>query len=587
MSSLSFSRVPVYRYYLLLRAYLSDLLKQILFLAVLVALNIALQLVNPQILRFFIDSATDPHSSALLFSALLFVGLAAAQLLLSVTADYSGEKIGWTAANRLRAHLLRHCLSLDLAFFKTRSGGELIDRIDGDVKGLAGFFSTLTVSLLGNIGLILGVIAVVFYENSVMGAFMSVYVGLALAVFNKMRAYSVPLWVRFGDARADFFAFVGEQLAATEDVRSSGAVPYSLYRFRKLMRSWFPLHMKAGFGFSFMWASSTVLVGVGTLLILVPGFYLREQGLVTTGTLYMMIFYMGLLAGPLDAIRELIENLQRAEANIKRVGQLLDLTPDIRESSDAAELADGPVSVQCRSLTFGYSKEETVLREIQFRLEAGESLGIVGRSGSGKTSLVRLLVRLYDPLEGDVLLGGMDIRRIQLRHLRDRVGLITQDVQIFNGTVRENLTLFKPDIPDDKIMPLLEETGLGAWFSTLPDGLDTVLPSGGGGLSAGEAQLLAYVRVFLKDPGLVILDEASSRLDPVTEKRLERTARKLLQGRTSILISHRPGMLRHADRILVMDSGRIAEQGSREQLLKRTDSRFSQLIRQGTGKESL
>jgi ATP-binding cassette subfamily B protein len=222
-----------------------------------------------------------------------------------------------------------------------------------------------------------------------------------------------------------------------------------------------------------------------------------------------------------------------------------------------------------------------VLHDVSFHLAPGRVLGLLGRTGSGKTTITRLLFRLYDPDSGAVCLNETDLRALPLVALRRRVGLVTQNIQLFHATVRDNLTFFDRSVADGRILGVLRDLGLDAWLHGLPAGLDTVLESGGGGLSAGEAQLLAFARVFLQDPGLVILDEASSRLDPATEALLERAVDRLLQGRTAILIAHRLGTVQRADEILILEAGRVEEQGARHDLARDPGSRFAQLLRTG------
>jgi ABC-type multidrug transport system fused ATPase/permease subunit len=221
-----------------------------------------------------------------------------------------------------------------------------------------------------------------------------------------------------------------------------------------------------------------------------------------------------------------------------------------------------------------------VLDNISFELKPGRVLGLLGRTGSGKTTLARLLLRLYDPTAGTVRLGGVAARDACLDDVRRHVGVVTQDVQLFHATVRDNLAFFNPAIGDEQIRAALYDLGLRRWYESLPDGLDTELEAGGA-LSAGEAQLLAFARLFLADPGLVILDEASSRLDPATEQLIERAVSKLLHDRTAIIIAHRLGTIERADEILILEQGRILEHGDRVGLAGDPDSRFAQLLRAG------
>jgi ATP-binding cassette subfamily B protein len=208
-------------------------------------------------------------------------------------------------------------------------------------------------------------------------------------------------------------------------------------------------------------------------------------------------------------------------------------------------------------------------------------LGVLGRTGSGKTSMTRLLFRLYDPQEGAVCLNGVDLRDTQLSSIRGRVGMVTQDIHLFHASLRNNLTLFDRSIPDERIEEVLRDLGLETWYGSLPEGLDTVLGPGGGSLSAGEAQLLAFARIFLRDPGLVVLDEASSRLDPATERLIERAVDRLLRDRTGIIIAHRLATVQRADEIMVLEDGRVLEHGPRLALANDPRSHFSQLLRTG------
>jgi ATP-binding cassette, subfamily B, bacterial len=222
-----------------------------------------------------------------------------------------------------------------------------------------------------------------------------------------------------------------------------------------------------------------------------------------------------------------------------------------------------------------------VLSELSFQLKPGSVLGLLGRTGSGKTTLARLIFRLYDPQSGCIEINGGDVRDASLEVLRRNIAIVTQDVQLFRASVRDNLTFFDRSISDEQILKTLEELKLGDWVRSLPEGLSTQLDTGSRSLSAGEAQLLAFTRVFLRNPGLVILDEASSRLDPATEQRLERAIDKLLQNRTAIIIAHRLGTVQRADEIMILDNGRVSEYGDRQQLATDVNSRFYQLLQTG------
>jgi ABC-type multidrug transport system fused ATPase/permease subunit len=235
-------------------------------------------------------------------------------------------------------------------------------------------------------------------------------------------------------------------------------------------------------------------------------------------------------------------------------------------------------------VSFAY-EAEPVLRDVSCHVAPGMVLGLLGRTGSGKTTLARLLFRLHDPTAGTVRLGGVDARSARLEDVRARVGLVTQDVQVFHATLRDNVTLFDPSVTDAALVEVFAALGLSDWLRKLDDGMDTRLGGSGRGLSAGEAQLIALARVFLKDPGLVVLDEASSRLDPETERLLEGAVTRLLTGRTGIVIAHRLATVERADLILILEDGGVAERGSRAGLADNPESRFARLLRAGMVEE--
>ncbi len=573
-------KLPGSQYWGLLADYLKPLWTKVLLMALLLLGSIGLQLLNPLIMRYFIDTARSGGTLQKLTQAgLLFIGVGLIQQAVSACAIYVNGDVSWRATNRLRSDLTRHILQLDMSFHNTRTPGGLIERVDGDVERLANFFSRFAMELLGGILLSLGTLIVLLYEESRLGAILAVFVGIYLLVHIRAQLFSVPFWHAERQASAALSGFLEERLSGLRDIRANGAIPYVMRRFHEAMRRAFFTEFKAEIVTDLGWTISKILFAVGFALAMGLGAYLFQVNAITLGTVYLTLHYLQMLYTPLNRIQRQVEDFQRVKVSIERVRELMQTQPEIQDGPGSV-LPSGALSVECRNLSFAYQPKQPALDNLSFRLSPGKVLGLLGRTGSGKTTLSRLLFRLYDTSDGVIFLGGTDIREPRLIDLRRHVGMVTQEVQLFHASVRDNLTLFDRTMADDRILAGLHTLGLDDWYDTLPDGLDTELPPGGG-LSAGEAQLLALTRTFLKDPGLVILDEASSRLDVATERFLERAMDTLLTDRTAIIIAHRLSTVQRADEIMILEGGRIKEYGAYQNLVADPDSTFSGLLRTG------
>ena len=553
----------------------------VLLLGVLLVGATGLQLITPQIVRHFIDVAVEQGALRSLYSAaivFLVAGLTT-QVLRAITV-YLGRDIAWRATNRFRADLTLHVLRLDMGFHNANTPGELLERIDGDIERLANFFSQFFVQLVGAMLLFVGLVVVTWLEDYRFGLAIAGFALFFLVTRVKLLTFIMPFWKMEGDARSQLYGFLGERLSGVKDIQKSGAVSFTMARFYEALRrrlfSWIKVIIIAGvaWGITSSVNSLRLTVGLGV------GAYLFLQGDITIGTVYLIMNYLQMIHAPIHALTREFQDLQRAGASIQRIAELLDTAPKVRDGRGAS-LPSGKLSVDFTDVSFAYNQDVRVLHDMSFSLEPGKTLGLLGRTGSGKTTMSRLLFRFYDPEEGSVRLGDVDLRELPLRDIRSRVGLVTQEVQLFQASVRDNLTLFDSGIVDENIVETLESLGLGPWLRSLPDGLDSGLAAGGGQLSAGEAQLLAFARVFLKDPDCVVLDEASSRLDPATEGLIQRAVDRLLADRTGIVIAHRLATVHRVDEIMIIESGRIREHGEREALASDPGSRFAGLLKTG------
>jgi len=566
----------------LLRRYLRPHAPRVLLLAVVLGAGLGLQLVAPQFLRACIDAAlAGPGAPDPTAAAARYLGAALAAYLAALVATAVAEDLGWAATVALRADLVAHCLRLDLAFHHAQTPGALVERADGDVRALAHLFSRLVLQVLGNLLLLGGVLIALWRTDARLGAAFAAFALVALLALAGLRHTGVAAWDAARAARANLLGFAEERLAGAVDLRANGAVGATLAHLAVAQRALGAAEARAWRAAAPPRDALGLLFVVGTALALGLGGALVRRGDLSVGTLALVYAYATTLFAPLARLGGEVAQLQVAAAVVPRVLALLETAPAIPDG--AVELPAGPLGVVFAGVTFGYDPAEPVLRDIAFALAPGQTLGVLGRTGGGKTTLTRLLLRLHAPQAGTIRLGGVALDTVREAALRARVGVATQEVRLFAATVRDNLTLFADDVPDARLLAALDDVGLGAWCRALPAGLDTALPPGGGGLSAGEAQLLALARLGLDDPGLVILDEATARLDPATAARLEAATARLLAGRTAIVIAHRLAAVRRADAILILAGGRVVEAGPRAALAADPTSVFARLLRADAG----
>lgn len=511
--------------------------------------------------------------------ALITILLAVVSQCIAFAETWAAESLGWDTTNTVRLELLGHVLRLNTPFHTSHTVGELIDRIDGDVSLLARFLSRFIVVVIGNILLIVAILGLLFTLDIRIGATLSATVAIAFFALISIRKRATPLWRRERDASAHWYGELSEHLDGLEDIQAAGAAPWVLRQNTLATRAWYAATVRAQMmGYS-MVSSTVALFGLGAAISLGLAVVQTQNNAMTIGGVYLVFQYTTMLRTPVEKIRNEIQDLQQADVAVRRVVELLNEEPTLPDEG-SSPLPAGQHAITLTNVTFSWIPGQPVLDGIDLTFPPGSVTSIVGRTGSGKTTLTRLVCRMIDPELGTVSMGGVDLRYVPLDEVRRRIGVMSQDVRVVNATLRDNLTWFDDTIGDSQLTTALDEVGLGQWFRGLPDGLNTWLGSGEMPLSAGEAQLIACTRILLRNPDIVILDEASSRLDPATERQLHTAFARVLRGRTALIIAHRLETVAFAHNILVLEEGRVLEHGERSALMANPHSRFSQMIAQ-------
>ena len=552
-------------------------------LGALVGLASALTLAGPLVVRRIVDLATaaalgdaveHDTASKITSLALVFLGIAVITQGILVAVAWFATTTAWRTTNQIRMDIARHVLGLDHEFHRRHTPGELIQRVDGDVTSVSDFLGRVVPKIAGALTMILGMVGVLLVIDWRLAIGASLYLCAAGWVVARGRHRAVGESSDEMGAYATLYGGIEERLTASEDLRANGAGPHAMWRFVDESAAAMRSAVRRESAFLRLWWAVQSSVSLGTVVALAASATLVASGAITIGTAFLLFQYALLIERPLEDVVHQLELVQKANGAMVRVIDLLAVEATVLDDGTTSP-AHGPLSVELDQLSFDYGDGEQVLHDLTLGLAAGRSMGIVGRTGSGKTTLSRLVLRLVEASGGELRLGGVPIEDIPLGELRRRVAMIPQEVELFSGTIRDNVTLFDPAPSDAAVERALEQAGLAALVA---GGIHRELGAGGAGLSAGEAQLLALARVWLRDPDLVVLDEATARVDPQTEARLDVAVRELMRGRTTLVIAHRLSTLRHVDEILVLHQGRILEHGTRTALADDPTSRFHHLL---------
>ena len=549
--------------------YFSDHLGTLAFAVFALLIGTGVHLVRPLILREIIDKAIPAadlgHAvrAVLLFVGCLVTGGVAmyAQILLMA-------RMGAEIIAGIKRQTFAHLVHQGMRFFDQQQVGKLLARTESDAGQLNAVFTGGAAQLLSSFILLGGIVVMIFREEALLGwiAFGSVLVVGAILYFYTSFIRGIYRQVR--ERNCEMAAYVTEYIQGVPVIKIHGREEAIVKRLAELNREKASFELRAGF-FEYILFQPTFRL-VTEILVMVGIFYHCSNrifaGRMSVGTLVMFLEFIRQFFQPLQAMAELIAQIQSGMAAASRIFEIHDNPSDIRDEGrpcPGLRLSD---RLEFRDVTFAY-KEEPVLKNLSFSVRKGEHVAIVGVSGSGKTSCVSLLLRFYDPTRGALLIDGSDIRSYKLVDWRRTIALVLQEIYLFPGTIMQNLKAFDESIPDQAVLDAAEKIGALPFIGRLPNGFYSTLAERGANLSMGERQLLSYTRALVKNPKILLLDEATSAVDVITERALQNSMEELMKGRTAIIIAHRLSTIKNADRILVLDKGRLVEEGDHETLL--------------------
>jgi ATP-binding cassette subfamily B protein/subfamily B ATP-binding cassette protein MsbA len=500
-------------------------------------------------------------------------------MLVSVVQNLANVSLNQRMEFRLGADLFLHLQKLSILWHHRRPLGDTIARVTGDSSCVATMVTGALIPLVHSLILMVAMFVIMFSLQPTL-TLLSLCVVPFLAI--SIRLLSSPMLERnrrTRDLEGSMMSVVERTLTAIPVVQAFGRERYEHQRYRDygddLVRA-YQRSTTIGMLFKFLTGLTTA---IGTAVVMYVGALYAIEGKLSTGTILVFISYLSSLYGPLNSITYTGETWQYAAAQADRVQELFAIEPDVKDAPDAHDLAIRG-HIRYEDVTFGYIDDQPVLKDVSLEARPGEVIAIVGPTGAGKTTLVNLLVRFFDPWSGRVTIDGHDLREIKLEALRSQLALVLQDPFIFPYSIAENIAYGRPDATREEIEAAARAANADAFIRRLPEGYDTVVGERGATLSGGEKQRLSIARAFLKDAPILVLDEPTSALDAKTERMLLDALERLMEGRVTFIIAHRLSTIRHADQILVIQDGEIVERGSHAALMKVRDGVYAGLYRQ-------
>lgn len=528
-----------------------------------------LNLLPPQIIRKILDKALPERNSRFLFTA---VGALITLFLLRSLIIYFRTKLmsrmSEGIGSNLRRDIFFHMQRLSLSFFDNAMIGSLMTRITSDTTFIQRFFAEGSHIIIISVLTFVGVIAISLHTNWKLTLFAMVPIPILAIIVNHYRSIVHNIYHTLRRQWGIFSARINDNLGGIKEIKSFAQEEYEEGRFDNENDQVYNLGIKIADLNARYEPTIMFISAMGTVLVLTLGGWLCVTGKMTLGALVQFLLYLELLYQPIWQVNQLVHMWEHARASTEHISEITKIPSEVYDFPSAIELSE-PLGglVEFKDVSFTYETREMTLKNVNFSAQRGERIAIVGPTGSGKTTLASLIPRFYDADEGEILIDNKNVRDYKLKYLRENIGIVLQDPFLFAGTIKENILYGKPDAATEEMERAAKEANIYEFIRTLPKGYETEVGERGVKISGGEKQRIAISRIFLKNPPILILDEATSWLDSHTEKLVHEALEKLMKGRTTFIIAHRLSTVRSADRIFVMQNGEIIEKGTHKELM--------------------
>ncbi len=479
------------------------------------------------------------------------------------------HQLGQRFVYDVRVMAYEHLQRLSLSYFHRHNTGDIMSRISNDVGAVEDMVVHGTDSVISNSVMVFFVAFILFRTDVKLACIALAPLPIFVASILIFARIIRPLYEKVREKLGEINTQLQENITGIQVIKAFGREDYEFEEFERVSREYLALNIKGIWLWSTFFPFLGFLTSMGMVLVVWAAGAMTRTGAATVGDLVVFIGELQQFYQPVGALLRVHNVFNRALAALARIFQLLDEQPEVVEAPDAIELKDVKGKVEILNVSFRYPTGELVLRNVTVIAEPGETVAIVGRSGAGKTSLVSLIPRFYDPQEGEVRIDGIDIRKVTLKSLRAQIGMVLQETFLFDGTVKDNIRYGKLDATDEEIIEAAKAAYADEFIRELPEGYDTVIGERGVKLSGGQRQRIAIARALLKNPRILILDEATSLVDTEAEQKIQAALENLMRGRTTFVIAHRLSTVRNADKIVVIDEGEVVEQADHETLMRR------------------